>query len=159
MFVMPLVADMDADVVKDRRVLEPLALAVGQAMNRPRLIEERHRQSCHLGRVLRPVIAALAQLEDAAPPDIRIAIGLRDLLPVLRDVIENEAFTQRQVAQCDIAGAEAPQDFVDEDDAGDDEVGAARLETRNPEPLFQADTDNGLAQAADLFRRDAPVAE
>ena len=150
---------MDADVVKDRRVLEPLALAVGQAMNRPRLIEERHRQSCHLGRVLRPVIAALAQLEDAAPPDIRIAIGLRDLLPVLRDVIENEAFAQRQVAQCDLAGAEAPQDFVDEDDAGEDEVGAARLETRNPEPLFQADGDNGLAQPADLFRRDAPVAE
>jgi hypothetical protein len=39
--VVPLVADMDADIVEDRRVLEPLALAVGEAVNRARLIEQR----------------------------------------------------------------------------------------------------------------------
>jgi len=43
--VVPLVADVHADVVQDRRVLEPLALAIGEAMDRARLIEERHRQT------------------------------------------------------------------------------------------------------------------
>jgi hypothetical protein len=38
--VMALVTDMDADVVQQRRVLEPLALAVRQAVHHPRLIEE-----------------------------------------------------------------------------------------------------------------------
>ena len=41
--VMPLVADVHADVVQDRRVLEPLALAIGEPVDRARLIEERHR--------------------------------------------------------------------------------------------------------------------
>jgi hypothetical protein len=48
MFMVTLVADMDADIVKDRRVLEPLALAIRQAVNGARLIEQRHSQSCHL---------------------------------------------------------------------------------------------------------------
>jgi len=39
--VVALVADMDADVVEKRRIFEPLALAIGQAMDRPRFIEER----------------------------------------------------------------------------------------------------------------------
>ena len=30
MFVVPFVADVDADVVQDRRVLEPFALAIAQ---------------------------------------------------------------------------------------------------------------------------------
>ena len=32
--VVPLVADVHADVVEDRRVLEPFALAIGQAVDR-----------------------------------------------------------------------------------------------------------------------------
>jgi len=39
MFVMPLVADMHADIVQDRRVFEPFALAIGHPVNAPRLIE------------------------------------------------------------------------------------------------------------------------
>ena len=35
------VADMHADVVQDRRVFQPLALLVGEAVDRARLIEER----------------------------------------------------------------------------------------------------------------------
>ena len=40
MFVMPRVTDVDADVVQDRGVLEPLALAIGQAVNCAGLVEE-----------------------------------------------------------------------------------------------------------------------
>src|SRR5205809_907927 len=64
--VMPFVADMDADVVKDCRVLEPFALTIGQSMDRAGLIEERRREPCDLHRVLGPVIAALRELDDAS---------------------------------------------------------------------------------------------
>jgi hypothetical protein len=37
--VVSLVADVHADVVQDRRVLEPLALPIGEAVDRARLIE------------------------------------------------------------------------------------------------------------------------
>ena len=50
-------------------------------------------------RVFRPVVAALGELEHAAPAHVGIAIGLRDLLPVPRDVVEHEALAQREVAQ------------------------------------------------------------
>ena len=43
--VVPLVADVHADVVQERGILEPLALAVGQAVDAARLVEERQRQA------------------------------------------------------------------------------------------------------------------
>ena len=48
MLVMTFVTDVHADIVQDRRVLEPLAFAIGEAMNRARLIEQRHCQPRHL---------------------------------------------------------------------------------------------------------------
>jgi hypothetical protein len=89
---MPFVADMDADVVQDRRVFEPFPFAIGQAVNRARLVEERHREPRHLVRVVRPVVASLAELEHAAAAHVGIAIGLRDLLPMPCDVVEHETF-------------------------------------------------------------------
>ena len=77
---------------------------------RARLIEQREREPRDLLRVLGPVVAALGELDDAAAPDVGIAIGLRDLLAVARDVVEDEPFAQRQVAERDLVGAEPPQD-------------------------------------------------
>src|ERR1700730_9234916 len=70
MFVVPLVADVDADVVQQRRVFEPLELAVRQAVSDPRLIEERDRDTRDLLGVLGPVVAALGQFDDAALADV-----------------------------------------------------------------------------------------
>jgi hypothetical protein len=81
-FVMALVADVDADVVEDRGVLEPFPLAVGQAVNRAGLVEQAGREPRDVLRVVRPVVAAFGQLEHAAPADVGVAIGLRDLLAV-----------------------------------------------------------------------------
>jgi hypothetical protein len=94
MFVVTLVTDVHADIVKHRGVLEPLALVIGQTVNRARLIEQRHRQPGNLLRVLRPVIAPLRQLEDTAPPDVRVSIGLRDLFAVLGNVVQDDAFSE-----------------------------------------------------------------
>jgi hypothetical protein len=63
-------------------------------MNRARVIEQRHRQLRHLVCVFRPVVAAFGELDDAAAADVRIAIGLGDLLPMLRNVIEDDPFAE-----------------------------------------------------------------
>ena len=159
MFVVALVTDVHADIVQDRCVLEPLTLAIGQAVDGARLIEQRHRQPGHLLRVFRPVIAPLGQLEDAARPDVRIAIGLRDLFAMLRNVIQDEPFSERQVAQGELGCAQPPEDLVHQNHARHDQVGAARLETGNAQPLVDAESDNFLAQPSYLLRRDPPVAQ
>jgi len=80
--VVPFVADVDADVVQNRGVLQPFALAIGEPVDRARLIEQRQREPGDVIRMLRPVVAALGELEDAASPHVGIAIGLDDLFPV-----------------------------------------------------------------------------
>jgi hypothetical protein len=94
-FVVPLVADMDADIVQQRRIFQPFALAIGQTVHAARVIEQHHRETCHLLRMVGPVVAALRQLDDAAATDVRVAIGLDDLLAVTRDVVETQAFSER----------------------------------------------------------------
>ena len=92
MFVVILIADVHADVVQHRGVLEPFALAIGQAVDAARLIEERQRQACDLVRMLGEEVAALGQLEDTATAHVRVAVRLRDFLPMPRDVIEHQPF-------------------------------------------------------------------
>ena len=120
---------------------------------------QKRSQPRHLLRVLRPVIAALAQLEDAAPPDIRIAIGLRDLLPVSRDVVEDESFAKRQIAERDLVRAEPSQNLVEQDRARNREIGASRLQPLHAEPFLEAERHELLAHAADLLRGNAAVAQ
>ena len=45
MLVMALVADVDADVVEQGGVLQPLALAIGEAVDSARLVEQREREA------------------------------------------------------------------------------------------------------------------
>ena len=94
MAMMTFVADMDARVVQDRGVLEPLALLVRHPVDGAGPVEERQRQARDLMRVIRPVAAALGQLDDAPSPHIRIAVGLGDFLAVFGDVIEDQPFAQ-----------------------------------------------------------------
>ena len=131
---------------RSARVFEPLALAIGQAVHRSRLIEQRQRQPRDLLRVLGPVVASLGEFDDAAPADVGIAIGLRDLLAVPRDVVEDQPFAQRQVAQRELVGAEPPEDRVEQDRAGDGEVGAARFEAGHLQPLLEVERGQLLAR-------------
>ncbi len=125
-----LVADVHADVVQQRAVLEPLAFAVAQPVDAARLVEDGQRQSRDLLRVLRPVAAPLAELDDAAAADVGVAFDLADARAVAVDVVEDQAFAQRQVAERELVGAEAPDDRVEQHGAGDGEVGAARIDPR-----------------------------
>ena len=158
-FVVSFVADVHTQVVQDRGVLQPLALAVRETVNRARVIEESDRQPRHLLRVLGPEVAALGQLEDAPPPDIGVAIGLRDLLAVARDVVEDESLAQGQVAQRDLVGAETAENLIEQNRAGHREVGAAWLEPRDAQPLFEIQRHQLLARAAQRLGADAATAE
>src|SRR5215468_468058 len=99
MLVMAGIADVRAQVVHQRRILEPLALAISQAMNRTGLLEERQGQTDDLARVIGVVVATFGQFQRAAPPYVWNAIDLGDLSSVASDVIENEPFAQREIAQ------------------------------------------------------------
>ena len=141
---MALVADVRADVMKERGVLEPLPFAIGQAVHGPRLLEDGQRQARYLVRVVGPVVAALGELDDASAADVGVAVGLCDLLAVPRDVVEDEALAQRQIAERDVRRLETPDDGVEQHGARHGEVGAARLEAGNAQPLLEAEADQLL---------------
>ena len=140
-FVVALVADVRADVVEQRGVLEPFTFPVGQSVHAARLLENRDREARDVIGMLRPVVAPFRQLHDAAAADVGIAIGLRNLFPVARDVVEHEPFAQRHVAQRDLLSAQAPDDRVEQDGTGNRQIGAARLEPGHPQSFFEAELD------------------
>jgi len=117
-FVVALVADVDADVVQGGRVLEQLPLVIRESMDRARLVEQRDGQAGDMLCMFRREIAPLGELEDASSPHVRVPVGLRDLLPVARDEVEHQSFAQRKIAQRDVLCSKPAQDLVDEDRAG-----------------------------------------
>ena len=127
--------------------------------NGPRLVEQRQRQPDHLLRVLRVVVAALGQFERAAAAHVGDPVDLGDLPPVAADVVEHQPFAQRQVAERELLRAEPPQDRVEQHGAGDDEIGAPRIEAGHGEALLEVQRDDLFAQLANLLGRDAQVAE
>jgi hypothetical protein len=105
------------------------------------------------------VIAPLGQLHHAPPAHVGIPARLLDVLAVALDVVEDEAFPQREIAQRDLGGAQPPENGVEQHGAGDDDVAALRLEARQLEPLLQAERDDVLADAVDLPSRNPQVAQ
>ncbi len=126
-----------ADVVEERGIFQPFAVAVGQRMHAARLVEQADRQPRNLVGMLGRVVAPLGQLDHASSPHVGVAVGLRNLLPVPGDVVEDEAFAERVSAQRDFGGAEPLQDRVEQHDAGRREIGATGIEARNPQALLE----------------------
>jgi len=145
------IADVQADIVQQRGVFEPLALAVGQPMHGPSLIEQRQGEPGDLLGVFGKVVTALGQLDDASPADVRVAVHLGDLLAVALDVVEHQTLAQRQIAQREFRRPESAHDRVEQDGARDGEVGPARLEPRHPQPLLQAEPGQRRPDLAQLL--------
>ncbi len=156
---MPFVADVHADVVQQRAVFEPLALAIAQPVIRAGAVEQRQCEPRDLLRVVGQVVATLAQLHHAAPPDVRVAIDLADVRLVLLDVVEQESFAQREVAECDVLGAEGVEERVDEHGAGDGQIGAPWIEAGHGKPVFQRLTHQRLPEPPQIARAHAEVAD
>ena len=138
MAVMALVADVLADVVEDGGEVEPLAGPVVEAVDLARLVEDRQRQARDLLGVVGGVVAARGQLDDAAAPDVRVALDAFDVHAVAADVVENHALAQRQLAQRQLVGAELTEDRVEKDGARHDQVGAPGVEAGQPEAVPEA---------------------
>ena len=151
--------DERADVVHQGGVFEPFALAVGQAVDGARLIEQCQRQLHDLLRVLRVVVAALGQFQHAAAPHVGNPLDVDDLLLVPADVVEHQPFAQREVAQREILGAEPLQDGVEQHGTGDDEIGAARVESGQRQAFLVVQLDDLPPQPANLLGRHAQVAQ
>ena len=132
------IADVDAEVVHERAVLEPFALAIGEPVDRARLVEQRERKARHLLRVDGVVVAPLGQLDGAAAADVGNLVDLRDLPLVAPDVVEDEALAQREIAERQLLGAETPQDRVEQDGAGDHQVGAAWIQAGHGQSLLES---------------------
>ena len=157
--VVPVVADVHADVVQQRCVLEPVALTIGQAVRRSSLVEQRERKLGNLLGVRRRIMAALRQLDDAAAPHLRITLDFVDLGLVAFDVIKYQPLTQRHVAERHLGGAQALQDGVQEHRTGNDEVAPTRIEPRNPQARLQIQGDEPLAKTMDLRRGDTMISK
>ena len=145
--VMVLVRDVPADVVQQRRVFEPLACAVSRLVDAARLVEQREGQAGHVLGVLAVPAAPLAEFDDAAPADVGIPLDGGDVLAIAIDVVEDEPLAQREVRQRHLLGVEQPHDRVEQDGAGDNEVGTAGIESRQAQPPLHVEGDHLLARA------------
>ena len=157
MAVMLLVADVNAHIMQEGCILEPLPLPVGQPVRRPRLVEERERQTRNLLGVLRPIVAALTKLDHASPPDVGILIGLSDFLPMAGDVIEDETFPKREIAQRDLLSAKPAEQRVEKNGSGYRQVRAPRIKPRHSKALGQIEMHQATPDAMQLLRAHAPV--
>jgi hypothetical protein len=129
------VADVITDVVEQRCVLQPFARAIGSLLDGAHLIKERESQPRDLLRVRRRVAASFSQLNDASAPDLRERLREGDPLLVTADVVDDEAFPQRKLAERDLLGVEPPNDRVEQDGTGHDEIRAPRIQAWQPQPL------------------------
>ena len=157
MLMVSFVADVDADVVQERRIFEPFPLAVRQPVYGAGLVEQGGRQARDMMCMVGPVVASFGQFDHAASTNIRIAVGLGNLLAVSGDVIEHQAFPQRQIAERELGGAEPPEDLVEKDRAGHREICASGFEARDAKTFFEIERGERLAHAVQLLGRHAEV--
>src|SRR5688500_16924770 len=144
--VMAYVTDMDADVMQQSAVFQQVPFAVATSVHAARLIEDRERQPGHLLRVLGPVSAALAELDDAAAADVGVALDLADAGAVAVDVVEDEPLTQGEIAERELLGPQPADDRVEQDRARNAQVRAPRVEPGDGEPLLDVVLGEALPQ-------------
>ncbi len=150
---------MAADVMHQRCVFEPFALAVGEAVHRACLIEEREGETDDLIGMLGVVAAPLCEFERAPSTDIRDAVDLRDLTTIAANVVENQPFAQRQVTERQFLRVEAPKNRIEQNRARWDKVRASRVESGNRQPLLELELGNLFSNPPDLFDGDVQVAQ
>jgi len=134
MTMVTFVADVHADVVEQRRILEPLAFRVPQPVHAACLIEHRQAQLRDVARVIRRVAAAFTELDDASAANVGITIHLSDVPAVALNVVEHQPFTQREIAECQFVRTKTAQYRVQKNGSRDDDVGPTRIETCDVQP-------------------------
>ena len=158
--VVALVADVDADVVEQRGVFQPLALAIGEPVNAARLVEERR------SRAARPGWRARASSCSAPPARSRCGAGRRDSDRPARSACGGGRCSRGpalRAATNRTASARWRRGGAGSRRAGSTPA-AARSARRGSSPGTRSRCSSGqrdelLADAAQLLRRDAAVAQ
>ena len=156
--VVPLVADVGADVVQQGAVLEPFAFLLAEAMARFQPVEDGERETGDLLCVRRDVVAALAELDHAAPPYVWIAIDRADVAGVAFDVVEHEAFPQRKVAEGDFLCAKPTEDRLKEQGASRRQVCASRVHVADLQALVKGQRGQAARQPGQRLGADSKIA-
>jgi len=159
MLVMSREADVTANVVHQRRIFQPFALAVRESMNGTRLVEECECQPHDLIGVIHVIATALREFQRAPAPHVRDAVDMGDLTPVAAHVIEHQPFTQRKVAQGQFFGAEASKNRVKQNRAGHDQIGAPGIEARDAQSLLEIECGYVLSQFSNVLNGDVQIAQ
>ncbi len=154
---MALVADVVAHVVEQRRVLEPLALAIPEAVHRAQTVEHGECQARDLFRVRLFPAAPLGQFERRAAAHVGNLVHLPDVLAVALDEIEHQTFAQREIAERDVLRFELLEQGVEQQGAGHHQIGAPRIERRNRQALVERRAAHELAHLANRLGRHAQV--
>ena len=101
--------------------------------------------------------------EDEDKDFIKRVIGLPgDTIQIRNKIVhvngtpfEDHTFTQREIAERDLTRVELLQQRIDEHRAGDGEVGAARVQSRQLQPFRQIDSGHFFAQPVNALGRNA----
>ena len=159
MLVVSREADVTADIVHQRCVFQPFALAICESMHPACLIEECERQTYHLIGVLGVIAATLGEFQRAPSTDVRDAVDLRNLAPIATNVVEDQPFTERQVAERQFLGAQAPEDCVEQNHTGHDQVGASGVKSGDGEAVLEVELGNLLSDLPYLLHRDVEISQ
>lgn len=92
--VVRLVTDVDADVVQECRVLEPLVFLIGQPVPAARGVEQPPAQAGDLLRMIGGIVTAFSELDHTPTPHVWIAVRVCNPLAMSRDVVEYEPLAQ-----------------------------------------------------------------
>ena len=128
MAVVPLVGDVLADVVEEARVLEELAIVVGEAVELAQLVEQLEREHRDVTRVRLGPRAAAGERLDGGPPDRERIVGPVGRV-VATDGVEDHPLAQGPLADREVLDLEELHRQAHELDARDDEVDALGVET------------------------------
>src|SRR6266404_720968 len=126
--VMPRVRNVIPDVVQQRRVLEPFALAIAETVAVDGLIEQRDGETRDLLAVPFLEVQPPAEVHHAAPARVGDRLVLLDLAPVPPDEIEHDTLAERPLARDELRQLEPPHDVIEQDRTGHDGVDATPIE-------------------------------
>src|SRR3954470_17011370 len=120
-------------------------------MHAARLVEDAERQPRDLLRMLRPVSAPLAELDDAPATDVGVTLDFANPGAVAMDVVDHQAFAECEIAQRQVLGAKPAKDGVEKHRAGNVQVRTPWIQPRHVETLLDVRADEAFPQSAQRF--------
>src|SRR6266487_1329559 len=105
MSMMSALGDVKTDIVQNRCVFEKKPVGIGQSMQLACLMKNRQSQARDVVGVHFGIMATPRELHDTAPSQLWEFLDELDPGPIFCDVVGNDAFAQRRLAQRRAVGA------------------------------------------------------